>query len=544
MKDRYLLAVAALGAVTSTLSPAIAHAQNHRELPIGGRTATMGGAGTAAGNDSAMPYLNPAGLAGVPEDIFAVSAAVYAYTHRSYENLLFPRGLPSNYAIVPGTEDFSTSSVAELPSSVMYFRHLNAADAPVRHKVGISLVIPGARDVSLVASSSGRVRGVGVGNLLAAASTTIQQRRYYLGPSYAVSFGDDVRVGLSLYGVYQRRVESSSFKGQGDLESGATTIRAENASNQVYNSFSLSPVIGVQARLVSKLWAGLGLASPTIYLGGNDRANITYSVRANGVELDTSITGNPAYRDYVPLRVNAGLAWEDRGLFSVALDAQLFLGGPAYETNGVYRWEQRSPGDATRTFFTRGRTSLHSDAVLDIGIGGEIAMTKALSTRVGFFTDVSGVQEFTGTPNEYGQMRLDRFGATFGLGMRLGSFDTTAGVILARGTGQYLGSGLFTATNGGPTYVPIHTTESTAIFVLSGAVTVEEAKRAIREALPFAVPLPDLDLGGKQPPVPWLPQPLPQEQKPPPPHLRRSTSPMIEPPKPVAPAPAPAGGGR
>ena len=64
--------VRALAALSVFASASGAWAQNYREMPIGGRTATMGGAGTAAGNDSAMPYLNPAGLAGVPGDIFAV----------------------------------------------------------------------------------------------------------------------------------------------------------------------------------------------------------------------------------------------------------------------------------------------------------------------------------------------------------------------------------------------------------------------------------------------------------------------------------------
>lgn len=521
-----------------------AYGQNYRELPIGGRTATMGGAGTAAGNDSAMPYLNPAGLAGVPGDILAVSAAVYAYTHRSYENLFFPKGIPSNYAVQPGAEDFATSSVTELPSSVMYFRHLNPADAPVRHKLGISLVIPGSRDVTLVGSTAGKVRGFGSGDLLAQESTTIQQRRYYLGPSYAVAFGDDVRVGISLYGVYQHRVESADYRVRASLESGASSVDASSNVSHVYNSFSVSPIAGVQARLVSKLWAGFGVASPTIYLGGNDRLNRSESANALGTQVDATVSGNSAYRDYVPLRLNAGLAWDDRDRFSLAVDAQLFLAGTAYETNGVLRTEQRRAGDVTRSFLRHERTSLHSDAVLDVGVGGEVALTKALSARLGFFTDIGGVQEFTGQASEYGQMRLDRFGGTAGLGMRIGSFDTTAGVILARGTGQYLGSTLFTSNSlSSVTYVPVATTESTAMFVLSGAVTVEEAKRAIREALPFAVPLPDLDLGGTQPAAPWIPEPLPPEPKPAPPVMTSKTpAPMIEPPppKPLPPPPAPA----
>src|SRR5688572_30586020 len=107
-------------ALSTTLVAGALHAQNYREMPIGGRTATMGGAATAAGNDSAMPYLNPAGLAGVPGDIFAVSATVYSYTRRSVQNLFYPSGTHPSFGFELERERFATSSVGELPSSVMY----------------------------------------------------------------------------------------------------------------------------------------------------------------------------------------------------------------------------------------------------------------------------------------------------------------------------------------------------------------------------------------------------------------------------------------
>ena len=68
----------------------LAHAQNHNGVPLGGRTAMMGGAGVAAGNDSAMPYLNPAGLAGVPGDILGVSATVYGWGETRYDKAFLP----------------------------------------------------------------------------------------------------------------------------------------------------------------------------------------------------------------------------------------------------------------------------------------------------------------------------------------------------------------------------------------------------------------------------------------------------------------------
>jgi hypothetical protein len=103
----------------------------------------------------------------------------------------------------------------------------------------------------------------------------------------------------------------------------------------------------------------------------------------------------------------------------------------------------------------------------------------------------------------------------------VGSFDTTAGMILARGSGKYGAQDLSLQTQTA-SVVPVSSTETTGMIVLSGAVTVEEAKKLIRETIPIAVPLPDLELGDvNRPPAPWIPEPLPAEDKPPPPKLRR-----------------------
>ena len=91
-----------------------------------------------------MPYLNPAGLSAVPKDIFAVSAAVYSYTHRSVENFFYPTGTIAALGIKEDSSSFATGSIAELPSSVMYFRHLDPAESKIQQKIGISLIISAA----------------------------------------------------------------------------------------------------------------------------------------------------------------------------------------------------------------------------------------------------------------------------------------------------------------------------------------------------------------------------------------------------------------
>src|SRR5215510_11457832 len=78
------------------ISPPLA-AQNLRDVPLGGRTATMGGAGVAAGHDHAMPFLNPAGIAGTPTDVLSISATVYGYAAAPVPDYYVPNRFDPSY---------------------------------------------------------------------------------------------------------------------------------------------------------------------------------------------------------------------------------------------------------------------------------------------------------------------------------------------------------------------------------------------------------------------------------------------------------------
>jgi hypothetical protein len=506
-----------------------ASAQNHREMPIGGRTATMGGAGTAAGNDSAMPYLNPAGLAGVPGDIFAVSATVYSYTHRSFQNYFYPSGTVAALGFERDREDFGTTSIGELPSSVMYFRHLSAPTAHVQHKLGMSLVIPSARNVDLVASLAGRDTAA-AGTDVRAASLTQNFRRYYIGPTYAVGIGRDLRIGLSVYAIYHRNSMTSTFTSSSTILGGTITSTINLQRSELDEALSIAPIAGIQARVASDLWVGFGVAAPSVGLAGRSRVTSETSGQtpdrtAFGTLATSSLTTLDAdYRAATPLRLNAGLAWERRSGFSAAADVHVYLPRTDSETHGTQFNEERRAGDLTRHYRRRIDQETEAETTVDLSIGAEYAVNSVLALRGGFFTDLASAHAIIDDPLYVRQTRLDRYGGTVGVGLKLGSFDTTAGLLLARGSGQH--GTVDVSVPGGRTVAAIETTETTGLLVLSGAVTIEAAKKTIRETLPFQTgPLPDLDGTETKPPAPWLPTPLPAEPKPPPPPLRHQPSP-------------------
>jgi hypothetical protein len=499
----------------------VAGAQNYRELPIGGRTATMGGAATAAGNDSAMPYLNPAGLAGVPGDIFAVSATVYGYTNRSIKDYFYPNGTHPLFGYEQTNQSFSMSSINELPSSVMYFRHLNKPGASVHQHVGISLVIPSSRRVDIVASVGGHLTKVG-GEAIETSSMTVDANRYYLGPSYAIGFTDKLRLGISAYAVYVRNVRTSASASSYSLLGGSSTFTYNDQATLISDSVSVVPVIGLQAKIVGNLRAGLGFAPPSLPISGRERYNAsTSSVQPDPVSGAPTSTASLFAADlnfqaYEPLRLNAGIAYEDRKRFSFAADVYYFAPRVRTRVNGVQSNEQRQSGELTRRYRNEVSFDTRVESVLDFSVGGEVALSRLFALRAGFFSDISATPPI-GTSLDYaGEMRLDRYGTTFGVGLMAGSFDSTLGVVLVHGEGQYGAADTWITGK----VVPVRTTESTAMLVLSGAVTEEEAKKKIHDALPFEVPLlPDLG-GHAVPPAPRRPQPLPPETKPAPPPLK------------------------
>jgi hypothetical protein len=224
------------------------------------------------------------------------------------------------------------------------------------------------------------------------------------------------------------------------------------------------------------------------------------------------------------------MALDRRNGFSFAIDVHYYMAQTAAHADGVQSYQARQDGDITRSYRTSLSYSNQVDSVFDVSAGAELALSRLVSLRAGAFTDNSANPALGTTVDSANVLRLDRYGGTFGVGLTLGSFDTTAGLVVARGQGD------FGATDPWITHgvVPVRSTETTAMFVLSGAVTVKEAQKAIREALPFDVPiLPDLGDGtSTQPLAPRIPSPLPAEPKPPPPSLTlgMSATPALSPP--------------
>jgi hypothetical protein len=106
--------------------------------------ATMGGAGVAAGTDAAMP-IEPGGVAGVPYDLFSLSASAYAYCASATR--MFRGGRRSGAGNGPERPDraFDIDQFLIIPSSAGY----SCASAIDRGCIALSLVATTYNDYSI-----------------------------------------------------------------------------------------------------------------------------------------------------------------------------------------------------------------------------------------------------------------------------------------------------------------------------------------------------------------------------------------------------------
>ena len=532
------------------LSSTPAHAQGMRNVPLGGRTATMGGAGTAAGNDSAMPYVNPAGMAGIPADVFAVSANLYGYSRRQVPKLSYPNGhqeILGRYRVTE--EKLEASGVTDMPSSIMYFQHVGEPGDDMHHVFGMSLIIPNAVTVEMVGSTTLTFDDF---NATATENVSVMRQTtdYYVGPTYAVSFSDEVRLGISVFALHTRYLNSIQLSSDNSFGGGAVSSRLSAAGSVDGKAWGVVPVVGVQGAITEELWVGAAVAAPSYHLQGKyfataDTGMVSADPNNLGALRPSSVqtVTEGSYQNARPLRLNVGGAYENREAFSFAIDGWVFFErDEAQEIKAVDESTDSSAGETTRNY-RRNRTSTR-DMIRAYGVsaGAELSLSDILSLRVGGFGDMSNHPAFKDSDAGAYEIREDRAGGTFGLGFLLGSFDTTVGLVYTHGWGKMKvfdshSAAAHAAIARGETYLPsVDTTFDSMLLVLSGAVTTEEAQEQIRQYAP--VP-PAIEAPAIVPPIPPAPvAPVPPVVAPPPP-APPPTPPPEEPP--ADPAPVPGG---
>jgi hypothetical protein len=508
------LAVPSGVALSSLLVAAEAEAQmNYRDLPIGGRTAAMGGAGTAHGNDSAMPYINPAGVSAIPNDIFAISAQAYAISRRKVPKFFHPNGF--RYPVDGGDESFSSDQMATFPTSIMYMTHVNDPHAKLHSVLAVSLVIPTAQKFSMTGSYKKGRPDVN-GGVSETRSVTFDAADYYVGPTYSLGIGERFNVGVTLYALYTRSqlvVHEEKF----DYEYGGTRLEQTNIGiTEEHRGAALVPIVGAQYEPVKGLRMGAAAAIPSIRMYGHRHVLASQTEDGSFYEKDSSSLEAKSYAER-PLRVNVGVSYEHTKSFAVAMDASYHAardGAVGYD--GVGRIHSFRDEDVTRDYKQRFHERDAVKAVINLSLGGEIWLGKKSALRAGLFTN-NGPRKLD--PTEPYGIEVDRKGISLGLGSVIGTFESSVALVYQHGKGRInvedhtSDAARVTHLAGGDHLVPVAFTEDTLMLALSGVVTTDEAQAQIKKQADVTGAAPSMQIGPDAPAAPAPPAAPSTEQE-------------------------------
>jgi len=459
---------------------------SYHSFVLGMRTAGMGGTGTAFGRDSAMPWVNPAGVARVEKDNFSMSVNAYVVdTWNSDRFLLSGASGEEDRAGLGGTK------TSIFPTSLSYVFRL---DEEANHLLALSVLVPYQRIRDLHSALPVDVSETTVGKLTYMESFTIQQ--YEFGPTYSLKLGM-VTLGLSAFFryvpvEYRQFLERLSYTTAGDLSAFPykTSIDA--------GSFDLDIVGGVQVGpFLGGFYAGAAVHSPSIHLLGHyDQQLRRYEgvSQETRIEVEFATVNEDSFEVKTPVWFSVGIGYQRKKSFAVAIDVSYHLPVSKYSNvSGVEQILMASTDPEVDSVFEARRVSLDSEqaGVFNVAAGGELYLTPRVVLRAGFFTDFSAVPGIPRRPGEeyLGRTVVDRFGTTLGVAYEgeRGRFQATLAYLY--GTGDTAITEL-TLTPEGVADLYFHRgamESNTFMFMFSGRIDVATifatAKAAVKEEM-------------------------------------------------------------
>lgn len=502
MSARRLLLLAALAAASA---PHVARAQAEN-IPLGGRSAVMG-AGIAEGHDIAMPLLNPAGVAAVSSMIFGLSGSLYGWAILDVEGFNLPSSIDPQWGRTTIHEDvFTSSQMVTVPSAVGYFRHFGPEDrASSWHGVvGAAALIPvfrsqkGAGELSVTLESSN-------GILQRTTALTLREMDLYVGPMGGFSWRDRLRFGASIFALYRTRYIQAAIRSKQGVLGGNAYGVIDASHKRDGTCTGLLGVAGAQARVFSRLWAGLTLWSPSVMFSGSEDFRYEGALHvttptAGSAAVFESDSGELSLAIDEPLKLGLGLAWVHSRRFSVAADVVIKMPRSGAETaEGSIAWEQTVTGSATRSSTKDYTRRVGVDPAVDFGVGAELWIVGKVALRAGYRQTADS--RVTIPPDRYTQFTTRRSHRTvsLGIGFEALDVDTSVGFAWQMESGTMAVRDLYgkvpTVTDPGPVMVHQPLSGHTFMLLISGVISEEEAREAVKEkakqispALPAVLP--------------------------------------------------------
>ena len=430
-----------------TVASTSAYADGYENVPAGSRTAAMGGAGIAAGWDSAMPLLNPAGLALIPNSVASLSASLYQTSVVSIENYVADGNtIPSRWGDLrltePGVESVEFGS---FPSGLAYFYHVGSSELPMTLAASLSVPRHINRRFILNTEFSGDPNGQAFGVSVSDNITTIVfEEQYVAALSWAMAL-KNLRVGASLltsYTTYARSSDRSQLTALGT----ANFLRELVKEATFIDSFDVGAIAGVQYRATDWLGLGLSVRTPSFHVHGTLDKSVDYTRIESGAEplimVDQLIGKSDTARGF-PMKIGAGVTIHGDS-WSLALDGQYFRPRQnEFRLVGTSINSSIGGQDAATDRTSQVDASPKRVNVFNFALGFEYALTDSNWLRAGVFSEGTADQQADiavqnlprVSPEFLFTFPIDRYGASLGLGTKLGPIDTTVGVRTTFGRG-------------------------------------------------------------------------------------------------------------
>lgn len=414
-------------------------------LPLGSRTAAMGGAATAAGRDGAMPYLNPAGFARVKSTTLSLSASLYRYRRAEISPFFFHGEVDPVFgeliALSPEEDNRMVSErFGAFPGAASALWHFGGEpETPGLHHVLALSVIVLRDDDDTFEGDFVAVLDLGLGETAfrSQESFVSQLTDYVFGPTYAIDAGV-WRFGVSPLLTYTAATRSMT---SGTVFANDTFfLNSRLTSFNNVASLGFQPVLGAQWQATSELHLGMSFAPPSVHLTGTlDNQSVLTSAGPPDDPEATSVSVRQASGEFerrFPMRIQAGLALEQPRAWGVAADfvyhdarADAFVTrGEGTNVSQVQGQSQQSEPDA----FEFATDTLRR---ISMRAGAEIYLNSVWALRFGGYYEPKATADAT-EPEDVLSQHVDIVGATLGLGLEDQIGETTFGVDVAHGSGS------------------------------------------------------------------------------------------------------------
>jgi long-subunit fatty acid transport protein len=346
----------------------------YKNILVGDRAATMGGAYTAIADDASGTYYNPSGIVYTTGDSVSGSANVYHIQQATYKEAI-------------GNNNWTRSSTTLIPNFfglVKKFKHFT---------LGFSFVVPDSfvehQDQQFTNLSALKINNYTLN--LHSEDTT-----YLLGPSFAYKISDKLSVGITLYYSYRKYLllenQIVAFSDGSYNWSFATASQKEG---------SMLPKLGITWSPIKPVSVGLTISRTFVFSSLVE--NQTNEKQQGSATVSNNLITS-SYKQKWPTQIAFGVAYFPSPFWLVSFDMDYFTG------------------------------SDFRKSVINYSLGSEYYINESNAVRMGFFTNLSN--QYNIDPAKAGQPeKVDMYGVSGGYTLFGKSSSLTLGLIYSKGSG-------------------------------------------------------------------------------------------------------------